>query len=151
MLVRTDLRTHPTEAARNISYSPTAPLTALDVQSAIEQVQAEVATGSVTPPAIVPTSINFAMSPYAILGTDYLIEVDTSGGQVQLQTAASATRNNLPFTVKDVTGNGQANPIAVLASGAETIDGLASYPLASDFAALTFKPKKAGGGYEVPA
>lgn len=151
MLVKTDLRDHPVATARNVSYDPSNGITAIDVQAAIDQVQVEVVAGTVTPAAIVPTAVNFAMSPYTILPTDYLIEVDTSGGQVQLQTASSASRANKPFTVKDITGNGAANPIAVLRAAAETIDGLTSYPMASDFAALTFKPKLAGNGYEVSA
>src|SRR4051812_9000165 len=119
MLVQTELRARPVAAARDISYGPTAPLTAVDVQTAIQQVQAGGVADSVTPAAIVPTSVNFAMSPYTILPADYLIEVDTSGGQVQLQTAASASRVNKPFTVKDITGNASTNPIAVLRTAAE--------------------------------
>jgi hypothetical protein len=89
------------------------------------------------------------MSPYVVLPTDYLLEVDTTGGAVVIQTAASASRANKPFTVKDIAGNSSVNAISVLRTGAETIDGLSSYPMSTDFASLTFKPKLAGNGYEV--
>lgn len=148
-LIQTDLRFRPVAAAANVSYEPTAPLTAVNVQDALDQIQAEIAAAVVSPPAIVPTAVNFAMSPYTVLATDYLLEVDTSGGAVVIQTAASASRSNKPFTVKDITGNASTNAIAVNRTGAETIDGLTSYPMATDFAALTFKPKLAGNGYEV--
>lgn len=147
-IVRTDLRdTRP--SAREISYSPVAPLTAYTVQGAIEQLQAEVTLGGVTPPAIVPKAVTFAMSPYTVLPTDYLLEVDTTGGAVSIQTAASASRGNKPFTVKDIAGNSAVNAISVLRTGAETIDGMTSYPIDSPYASFTFKPKLDGTGYEV--
>lgn len=149
MLVKTNLRIRPMEAARDVSYAPTAGITPNNVQDAIEAVQANVVAAGLVPPAIVPTPVNFAMSPYTVQSTDYLLEVDTSGGAVSIQTQAAASRANRPFTVKDITGNASANAISVLRTGAETIDGLTSYPMSTDFAALTFKPKLAGTGYEV--
>ena len=149
MLVKTDLRVRPVEAARDISYEPTAGVTPNNVQDAIEAVQANVVAAALVPPAIVPTAVNFAMSPYTVLSTDYLLEVDTSGGAIDIQTAASASRTNHPFTVKDITGDALTNAIAVLRTGAETIDGMTSYPMDSPFDAKTFKPKLDGTGYEV--
>src|SRR5688572_20269920 len=148
-VIQTDLRIRPIAAAHDISYAPSAGVLAIDVQNAIEDVQANVVTGSVTPPAIVPTAVNFAMSPYTVLPTDYLLEVDTTGGVVVIQTQASVSRGNKAFTVKDIAGNFSVNRADVVRTGAETIDGLATYPMSTDFAALTFKPKLAGDGYEV--
>lgn len=148
-VIQTDLRVRPVAAARNVSFQPFGAVTAPNVQTAIEQIEAQVVAGATSPPAIVPTSVNFAMSPYTVLSTDYLLEVDTTGGAVAIQTQASASRGNKPFTVKDISGNAEANNISVLRTGAETIDGLASYPIASNFQAFTFKPKLAGNGYEV--
>lgn len=149
MLVKTDLRVRPVAAATDISYMPSAGVTPNNVQDAIEAVQANVVAAALVPPAIVPTAVNFAMSPYTVQSTDYLLEVDTTGGAVTIQTQASATRANRPFTVKDIAGNSSVNAISVLRTGAETIDGLSSYPMSTDFASLTFKPKLAGTGYEV--
>lgn len=150
-VVTTDLRIRPVLAARSVSYSPAAPLTAVSVQGAIEQLQAEITTGSATPPAIVPTSVTFAMSPYTVQPTDYLLEVDTTGGAVTIQTQASATRGNKPFTVKDIAGNAAVNAISIVRAGAETIDGLTTYPMDSAYDSKTFKARLAGGGYEVTA
>lgn len=145
-VVRTDLRdTRP--SAREISYSPVSPLTARNVQNAIEQVQAEVVANALKPPAIVPTLVTFAMSPYTVLATDYLLLVDTAGGAVTINMMAASARSNLPLEVKDSTGHAQANPISVVRNGADTIDGFTTYPLASDFDAKTFKPET--GGYAV--
>jgi hypothetical protein len=150
-VIQTDLRIHPVAAARDISYAPSAGVPAIDVQNAIEDVQANlvaaIAIASVTPPAVVPKAVNFAMSPYIVLATDYLLEVDSTGGAVVIQTLASATRANLPFTVKAINTN--PNGISVDRTGAELIDGLASYPMVDAYDAKTFKPKLAGDGYEV--
>ena len=148
-VIQTDLRIFPVASAREVSYDPSPGIVAIDVQNAIEDVQANVVAAALVPPAIVPTAVTFAMSPYTVLPTDYLLEVDTSGGAVDIQTAASASRTNLPFTVKDITGDASTNAISVLRAAAETIDGLTSYPINSDFMALTFKPKLDGTGYEV--
>jgi len=145
-IVQTDLRaTRP--SAREISYSPVGPLTAYTVQGAIEQLQAEITTSSVTPPAIAPKTITFAMSPYTVLATDYLLDVDTSGGAVTINMMLAAARNNLELTVKDVTGNASTNNISVVRASAEAIDGLMTYLIASDYGANKFKPKT--GGYQV--
>jgi len=148
-IVQTDLRVFPVAMAREVSYEPSAGVVAIDVQNAIQAVQANVVAAALVPPAIVPTAVNFAMSPYTVLATDYLLEVDTTGGAVVIQTAASATRSNKPFTVKDIAGNSAVNAISVLRAGAETIDGLTSYPIDGAYTSLTFKPKLAGNGYEV--
>jgi len=146
-VIQTDLRVSPIAAARNVSYSPSPGVAAIDVQRAIEAVQANVVTASVTPAAVVPTAVNFAMSPYTVLPTDYLLEVDTTGGAVVIQTAAAVSRTNRPLTVKAINAN--PNGISVNRTAAELIDGLASYPMVDAYDAKTFKPKLAGDGYEV--
>lgn len=146
-VVQTDLR-NTRQRAKEIYYSPqTGGLTVYDVQGAIDAIQAEIVTGSATPPAIVAKPVNFAASPYTVQPTDYLIEVDTAGGPVVINMMAAADRNNLPITIKDVTGHASANNISVTPSGAETIDTLAPYPIASDFGGYNFKPLT--GGYTV--
>ena len=146
-IVRTNLRVRPIEAARDISYAPGPGVTPNNVQDAIEAVQANVVTASATPPAVTPKAVTFAMSPYTVLPTDYLLEVDTTGGAVVIQTQASASRNKLPFTVKAINAN--PNGISVARTAAETIDGLTSYPIDAPYDAKTFSPKSTNNGYEV--
>lgn len=144
----TDMR-ETRESARRLRFEPSASITATNVQTAIDAVAAAAVVAAGTPPAIVPKAVNFAMSPYTVLPTDYLLEVDTTGGVVVIQTQASASRSNLPFTVKDIGGNSAVNAISVLRTGAETIDGLTTYPIDTPYQSFTFKPKLAGNGYEV--
>lgn len=149
MLVQTDLRVHPVATARNVSYEPTAPLTANDVQSAIEQVQAEVAAVIIAPRGYNPTIVTFAQSPYTPLISDTVLMVDTTGGVVVIAMPLSATRlvasGYLPLTVKDDKGNSAVNAISVTRAGAELIDGLTAYPIDSPYTSVTFQPKSTGG------
>lgn len=148
MLVKTDLRVHPTETARNISYEPTAPITALDVQDAIEQVAAA-AFGA---PGFTPTVVTSAMSPYTPVITDTYLLVNTLVGPVTIQMPLSAARlgvtGYVPLTVKDDTENAGTNAISVLRAGAQLIDGQTTYLLDSNSVAATFLPI-AAGGYDV--
>src|SRR5882757_3750188 len=125
-IVQTDLRqTRP--SAREVSYSPVAPLTARTVQNAIEQLQAEIVLAGGTPPTIVATAVNFAMSPYAVLATDYILEVDTTGGVVVITPQAVAVRTK-PLEIKD-TGNALTNNIQITGP----IEGQNPYLIDSNF------------------
>lgn len=126
------------ESARKIRFDPGSPLTATNVQTAIEQVL------SVANPT--PTPIAVAASPYTVLATDRVLLVNTSGGPITINMLPAALH---PFTleIKDDTGNAAANPITVVPNGAETIDGLSSYPMDSNYTDTTFVPQS--GGYYV--
>lgn len=139
-IVQTDMR-NTIEAAKRIRYEPTAPITATNVQDAIAQVQAEVVP--------VSTVVTVAMSPYTVLPTNRVLLVDTIGGAVTINMMATAARNGLDLTIKDDTGHAAANPISVVMSGAETTDGLAPYPIDSNFSAVKFVPQ-VGGYYVAP-
>lgn len=138
-IVETDLR-QTRESARRLRFEPIAPFTATDVQAAIQQAHT-------LPVQVVPTAVNFAMSPYAVLAADTLLLVDTSGGAVTINMMAASARASVPLTVKDDTGNSAANPISVVRAGAETIDGLTTYLIDGAFMAATFIPQ--AGGYAV--
>lgn len=140
MLVKTDLRV-ARESAAEIRYYPVAPMTATNVQDAIAQAQA-------LPPSITGTVVTFAMSPYTPTNSDFLLLVNTSAGAVTINLQPAAARGGLQLGVKDDTGNAVANPIALVGNGAETTDGIASYPIDSAFGAVTLQPK-AGGNYDV--
>ena len=140
--ITTDLR-QTVESARRIRFEPTFPNTATDVQTAINN--------SINiPKTVIPTPVNFGMSPYLVQLTDTYLAVDTSGGSVTITLQASAARNNTPLTIKDITGNAAANPISLVPNGAETVDTLAPYPMDSNFLAISIIPKT-GGGYFVDA
>lgn len=139
-IIATDMRS-TVEAARRIRFEPSALITATNVQDAIQQ--------SAAISVVTPTAVTFAMSPYTVLPTDRVLLVNTSGGAVTINMMAAAARGGLDLTVKDDTGNAAANPISVVRNGAETIDGLTTYPIDSNFGAAQFAPQ-AGGYYVGP-
>lgn len=136
MLVKTDFRFHPIAAAKDVSYEPAAPISARNVQDAIEQSIA-------VPTVFVPTAVS--ASPYNVSSGDGYIEVDTTSGPITINMQAGASRVGTYLTIKDVTGHAAANPISVVFSGAETGDGQAPYLIDSNYGAARFSGKAAGG------
>lgn len=120
------------ESAKRLRFESSVTIPATNVQDAITQ---GTSSGS-------PTPVNSAMSPYAPVPADRILMVDTSAGPVIIQMPLSATRGDLE--IKDATGNAGVNAISVLRSGAETIDGMITYPIDSPFAAVKFGSKTAG-------
>lgn len=123
------------ENAKRLRFEQQGSITATNVQDAIVQ-------AATNPPGISGTSVDVAMSPYAVLPTDTVIYVDTSGGPVTIAMPAPAARNTLPLTIKDVSGNANANNITI--SG-QTIDGIASpnYKINMDFGGVRLYPRTA--------
>lgn len=123
------------ESARKIRFDPGSPLTATNVQTAIEQ-----ALNIAQPPA---TAVNVALSPYTVQTFDRILLVDTSGGPVTINMQQGSTR---PFDliIKDDTGHAVANPISVVPNGSDTIDGLNPYVMDSNFSETKFGPQASG-------
>lgn len=93
------------------------------------------------------TASNFAASPYTVLATDYYISLDTSGGAISILLPNAPTTSRL-FIIKDNNGHASANNISVTTvGGTVTIDGLTTYPLASNFGAINLLFN--GTAYEV--
>jgi hypothetical protein len=138
-VLRSDLH-NTRQSARELRFEPTGSITATNIQGAIQQAASQ-------PIVLVPTAVNFAASPYTVKATDTFLAVDTSGGIVVIDLQAEASRLGVPLTIKDVTGHAAAHPMSVVPNGAETVDTLAPYPLAGDFAGVTLIPHT--GGYTV--
>ena len=63
---------------------------------------------------------------------------------VLLPPASTAT---IPITVKDLAGNAASYPIVLSPNGTETIDGLSSRSITTDYGSVTLYPLPAGGWY----
>lgn len=138
--VRTNLG-NTRESARQIRFEATGPITQLNVQKAIEQIAS-------APQAILPTAVTFASSPYSVVLADTVLYIDTSGGAVTINLQAAATRVGVPLSIKDISGNANANNVTLTPNGAETIDGLATLAINSDFGGWRLNPRS-GIGYTV--
>jgi hypothetical protein len=144
MQINTDLGVTDTQRdAKRIVFQPVAPLTATNVEDAINQVQTNVTVAGTQPPNITATTVNFAQSPYAVQPTDYILEVDTTGGVVVITPQAVGTRTT-PLEIKDISGNASVNNIQVTGP----IDGLNPYLINMDYDAITIRPNRGKTAYE---
>lgn len=135
-IVRTDLRTLR-ESAREIRFYPVGPITATNVQDAIPQANAN-------PPAIVPTPISSAQSPYNVIPTDLILTVNTSTGPVTINMPSGAARF-ADLEIKDVSGNASTNPISIVMTGGQTADGLNPYLIDGNYGGVPLKPNGSAG------
>jgi len=134
-LARTDLR-NTRESAKRIRFERASGLQATNVQDAISEAAAQ-------PVVITPTTVG--ATPYNVLNTDTVLYVDTSIGPVTINLQPAAGRGGRPLEIYDVTGNAAANPISLVPSGAETVDGQAPFPIDMNYGGVNLYPKAAGG------
>ena len=82
------------------------------------------------------TNVNFGMSPYTVLSTDYFLSVDSSGGPVTINLPNAPTTNQ-QFIIKDRLGQSLVNNITIKSlGGVTTIDQQASYTFVDNFESL---------------
>ncbi len=73
---------------------------------------------------IVPVSSKvFADSPYTVLGTDYFISVDTSGGAITITLPNAATVAGRTFVIRDTGGAAAASNITIGTGGGNLVGG----------------------------
>ncbi len=73
---------------------------------------------------IVPvTSVVFGASPYTVLGTDYFISVDTSGGAVTVTLPAASAVTGRTFVIRDTGGAAAASNITIGGGGTNLVGG----------------------------
>lgn len=75
---------------------------------------------------VATTPVVFAGSPYTVLGTDYFISVDTSGGAVTVTLPNAATVTGRTYVIRDTGGAAAANNITVGTGGGNLVGGGAS-------------------------
>jgi len=112
-----------------IGVSPSNP-----VPVVIDSSTGQLGVGSSTPLAANYTAVNFSMSPYTVLSTDYYISVDSSGGAVTLLMPATPTFKQV-WIIKDRTGNASTNNITINGNG-NLIDDASSYTIVSNFGSI---------------
>lgn len=134
----------PFDRADQVRYSANAANPSTNVQQAID-FATSIAASPTKPANLTAVIVNAAMSPFAMQATHYLIEVDTSAGPVTINANASALRNNLPVTVKDIGGMAGTNAVSIVFSGAEKADTLGPYVIDTNYGDVYLQPKAAGG------
>lgn len=73
---------------------------------------------------VVPvTSVNNAASPYTVLGTDYFISVDTSGGVVTVTLPNAAALAGRTYVIRDTAGAAAVSNITIGTAGGNLVGG----------------------------
>jgi hypothetical protein len=82
------------------------------------------------------TAVRTVTTPATVVFSDQVILVDAAAGPVSVQLPAISLMPNRSFTVKKI--DVSANLVTVLPAGGQTIDGAASFVIASPYDARTF-------------
>lgn len=88
--------------------------------------------------------VPFPAKPTAISVGDFLVNVN---GAVTIQLPPAVGRLGIPISVIDIGGYAAAQNITILPFGAETIMGLPSIAIATNFGSFTLWPLQGGGWY----
>ena len=89
------------------------------------------------------TSIVSTQSPYTPVDTDTFLFVDTTGGAVTIDLPAASGRTG-PIRVKDIKGDAATNNITITPNGTDTIDGLSSLVINSNYGGYFLYPVSGG-------
>jgi len=98
----------------------------LTASGAASRINLTAGTGSVkiASGVIIPsTTVLNAASPYTVLGTDYLISVDTSGGAVTVTLPAATAVTGRTFVIRDTGGAAAASNITIGGGGTNLVGG----------------------------
>jgi len=101
----------------------------INASGAASALQLDAGTGSIRfgTGLVVPiTTKATADTPYTVLGTDYFISCDTSGGVLQVTLPAATALAGRTFVIRDTAGNAAVNNITINGGGTNLIGGGAS-------------------------
>lgn len=135
----TDLR-NTIESARRIRFEPSAGNTATTVQDAIQT-----STGSLTP-LTTPT----VLSGTGVVATSSFVVQTNQSAPITLtlpDAATWATANSkygLPLSIFDISGNASTNNVTINPAGSDTISGLASLAISTDYGGYRLSPRAGG-------
>lgn len=133
------------EAARRVRFEPVGTISATDVQKAIEEVESD-AAGSLQPlttPTVVTATGNVAATSVVVQTNQVAAIVLT----LPLSTAWASVNSKygLPLTIFDISGAASSNNVTINCSGGQTISGLASLTINTDYGGFRLEPKSGGG------
>lgn len=125
------------ESARQMRFEPTGPLQSTNVQKAIEEIVGE---NTLLPNVITATG--------SVPVTSLVVQTNQVGAiTLTLPDSGAWVAENgyRPLSIFDISGNASTNNVTVNPSGVETISGLASLTIATDYGGFRLAPKSGGG------
>jgi hypothetical protein len=99
---------------------------------------------TLTPPNVTPVQRSTTASPIVVAQNDEIINCSIAAGAPTCTLAPSASRNGKLVVFKDTGGNFQLHPLTVTPASGESIDGLPSIVLSTNFACLRLRPYNDG-------
>lgn len=133
------------ETARRVRFEPTGAITATDVQKAIEKAEAD-AAGSLQPlttPTVVTATGNVAATT-VIEQTNQVAPI-TRTLPLAATWAAINSKYGLPLSIFDISGTASTNNVTINCSGGETMSGLTTLTINTNYGGFRFEPKSGGG------
>lgn len=112
------------QLATAITFDPS--IQTIAIQSSVDGSWQKVSIAQIISSAAGLTPVTNAMSPYTPKPTDFFLQVDTTGGPVEIDLAQAALRGGLALSIKDAKGGAATNNITikpVSLPAAETVDG----------------------------
>ena len=94
-------------------------------------------------------SFDISTGDYTVTNEKILLINKTSATAHNINLPTSVNRNNIPIVIKDVAGNAATYIATIIPNGAETIDGLATLPIDSNYGGFKLTPIT-GGWYISP-
>lgn len=98
----------------------------INASGAASALQLDAGTGSIrfgTGLVVPVTTVVFGASPYTVLGTDYFISVDTSGGAVTVTLPAATALTGRTFVIRDTGGAAAISNITIGGGGTNLVGG----------------------------
>jgi hypothetical protein len=90
------------------------------------------------------TTVLIGASPYTPAATDALLLVTSSGGAITISLPTAASRSGYPIGIKDISGQAGTNNITINRASSDTIDGLTSIKIATNYGAFWLTPVTGG-------
>jgi hypothetical protein len=84
------------------------------------------------------------VSPITVLSSDYIINCAISSGSPTCNLPAASSRAGVPLVFKDSGGQFSAYPLTLTATSGDTIDGLASLTLNTNYSRIQLRPYNDG-------
>jgi hypothetical protein len=126
-LVKTNLD-NVRERARQLRFEPGSLITQTNTQRAIEQLLTL---------GVAPTPTIVSATPYALLATDVLLEINVAN--CVINPGAAASRNGLPVFIHDITGNASGAPHTFNV----TVETVINPQLSTNYGTIGFYPSGA--------
>lgn len=138
--IATDLR-NTIDNARRIRFEPSAAYPATNVQDAIQNFAGGFLPGLTTPTVITATGAVSAASVVVQTNQSASMTVTLPGAAAW---AAANSKYGIPLSIFDISGAASTNNVTINPAGADTLSGLSSLTIDTDYGGYRLEPTASG-------